>query len=387
MRQSFAGVAVAVPVKTPYSRVKEHSVAWYIGQVLRKLLEASGLEKSEVDGLALASYSNHPDSAAVMAEYFGLELSWLVDLPMGGASGVIALMRAARAVQAGDANVVACIGADTLMGGDFKKLIDNFSSFSRDYVRPYGAAGPNQVFALMTQYYMNRYGVRREDFGEICLAQRRSASHNPEALLRKPITMEDYLGARPICDPLCLLDCVMPCCGGEGFLVMSEGRARSAGLAFVTIAGAMETHNAYASDPVQHRAGWEKASADMYAMAGMTAADMGFLQAYDDYPLMVMLQLEGLGFCGPGEAAGFVRNTSLDVDGGGLPVNTNGGMLSAGQAGAAGGFLSVVEGIRQLNATPPGLQVPDLKAGLVSGYGYVNYDRGLCCSAAILRTQ
>ncbi len=351
------------------------------------MLDVSGLQKNEIDGLALSSYSNTPDSAAVMAEYFGLELSWLVDLPMGGASGVIALMRAARAVQGGDARVIACVGADTLMGEDFKKLIDNFSSFSRDYVKPYGAAGPTQVFALMTQYYMNRYEVKREDFGEICLAQRRSASHNPEALLRKPITMEDYLAAKPISDPLCMLDCVMPCCGGEGFLVMSEEKAQSAGLLYVTIAGAMETHNAYASDPVQYRAGWEKASGDMYAMAGMTAADMGFLQAYDDYPLIVMLQLEGLGFCGAGEAADLIRTTSLDVDGSGLPVNTGGGMLSAGQAGAAGGFLSVVEGIRQLTGIPPGLQVPDLKAGVVSGYGYVNYDRGLCCSAAILVTQ
>jgi acetyl-CoA acetyltransferase len=97
-----------------------------------------------------------------------------------------------------------------------------------------------------------------------------------------------------------------------------------------------------------------------------------------------MLQMEGLGFCGEGEAADFIQHTSLDVDGAGLPLNTCGGMLSAGQAGAAGGFLSVVEGIRQLIGTPPGLQVPDLKAGIVSGYGYVNYDRGLCCSAAIL---
>ncbi len=384
MRDSFKGVAVAVPVKTAYSRVKEHPASWYIGRVLRKLLDDSGLIKADVDGLALASYSNAPDSAAVMAEYFGLELSWVVDLPMGGASGVIALMRAARAVQSGDASVVACIGADTTMAEDFKKLIDNFSSFSRNFVRPYGAAGPNQVFALMTQHYMNKYQVRREDFGRICLAQRRAATHNPEALLRKPMTMEDYLAARPIADPLCLLDCVMPCCGGEGFLVMSEEQARSSRLPYVTVAGAMETHNAYASDPVQHRAGWAKASGDMYTMAGMRPADIDFLQAYDDYPLIVMLQLEGLGFCAAGGAADFVRNTSLDPDGAGLPVNTGGGMLSCGQAGAAGGFLSVVEGVRQLIGEAPGIQLPEAQAGIVSGYGYVNYDRGLCCSAAIL---
>jgi len=116
----------------------------------------------------------------------------------------------------------------------------------------------------------------------------------------------------------------------------------------------------------------------------MQPADMDFLQAYDDYPLIVMLQLEGLGFCAAGEAAEFVRNTSLDADGSGLPLNTGGGMLSCGQAGAAGGFLSVVEGVRQLTGTAPGIQIHKAEAGIVSGYGYVNYDRGLCCSAAIL---
>ena len=120
MRKYFSGVAVATPVKTPCSRVKEHLLVWPIGTVLKQLLDDSGVQRGEIDGLALSSYSNYPDSATVMPEYLGPELVWLVDLPMGGASGVIALMPAARAVQAGDANVVACIGAATLMGDDFK---------------------------------------------------------------------------------------------------------------------------------------------------------------------------------------------------------------------------------------------------------------------------
>jgi acetyl-CoA acetyltransferase len=109
------------------------------------------------------------------------------------------------------------------------------------------------------------------------------------------------------------------------------------------------------------------------------------LQAYDDYPIMVMIQLEDLGFCKKGDGPKFVRETDLTVTGEGLALNTCGGMLSAGQAGAAGGFLSVVEAMRQLTREPLGLQVPNASAGVVSGYGYINYDRGLCAAAAILQ--
>ena len=383
--ESYKGVAITAPVTLAYSKSSDHSSSWYVGGVLAELLAASKLAKRDIDGLALASYSLAPDLASTMAEHFGLELGWVADLLMGGSSGVIALRRAARAVQCGDAEVVACIGADALAGSDFKKLIDNFTSFSRDYVNPLGAAGPNGVFALITDHYMRQTGATREDFGTICVAQRKSAMDNPIALLRKPMTMDDYLSARPIATPLHLFDCVLPCCGGEGFLVMSEERARSLGLPYATVLGTMETHNAFASDSVQSRGGWEKASAAMYDAAGLGPEDMDFLQAYDDYPVIVMLQMEGLGFCAPGRAPEFVRKTSLTVEGGGLPLNTSGGQLSVGQAGAAGGFLGVVEGLRQLTDQPLGRLIPGASTGVVSGYGHVNYDRGICSAAAVLQ--
>ena len=383
--QDFKGIAITAPVTTAYSKSSEHPPSWYVGEVLAQLLSTSGLARRDIDGLSLASYSLAPDLASTMAEHFGLELGWVMDLLMGGSSGVIALRRAARAVQCGDAEVVACVGADALGGSQFKKLIDNFTTFSRDHVNPLGAAGPNGVFALITDHYMRHAGATREDFGTICVAQRKSAMDNPRALLRKPMTMDDYLAARAIATPLHLFDCVLPCCGGEGFLVMSEDRARSRGLPYVTVLGTLETHNAFASDPVQTRGGWEKASAAMYDAAGLGPEDMHFLQAYDDYPVIVMLQMEGLGFCAPRGAPGFVRATPLSVDGGGLPLNTSGGQLSVGQAGAAGGFLGVVEGLRQLTDQPLGRQVPGANVGVVSGYGHVNYDRGICTSAAILQ--
>ena len=121
----------------------------------------------------------------------------------------------------------------------------------------------------------------------------------------------------------------------------------------------------------------------LWAQAGLGPGDMAFVQAYDDYPVIVMLQLEALGFCAPGTAARFIAGRSLAADGE-LPLNTNGGMLSLGQAGAAGGFAGLTEAIRQLTGQALGAAVPDAQAGVVSCYGTVNYDRGLCSSAAVL---
>ncbi len=382
---SYAGVAVAVPITVEYAKVATHHPAWYIGRALQELIRVSDFSKQDINGLALSSYSNSPDSAAVMAEHFGLELDWLVDLPMGGASGIISLKRAARAIQCGDADVVACIGADALAGSSFKKLIDNFSTFTQDYINPHGAAAPNAIFAMITKSYMEQYGATREDFGTICVAQRQAALDNPVSLLRKPMSMEDYLAAPVIADPLHMFDCVMPCCGAEGYLVMSEERSRCRGLKYAVIKGAMETHNAFTGDDIQYRGGWEKASGRMYEQAALEPGDMDFLQAYDDYPVIVMLQMDGLGFCKQGEAPGFIRRTPLTVNGGGLPLNTGGGQLSVGQAGAAGGFLAVNEAISQVIGEPLGAQVPGATTGVVSGYGYVNYDRGICNCAAILQ--
>lgn len=384
----FDNVVATVPVTVPYEKKSEKSPHWFIGKAFSAMLARTNLKKSDIDGLALASYTLVPDSAAVMADYFKTEFSWVLDMPMGGVSGVIGLKRAARAIQVGDAEIIACIGADAMGNkNNFKSLIRNFSTFSRDHTYQYGAAGPSSLFAMKTSHYMDMFGAKMEDFGRICIAQREAAMENPLAMLRKPLSMEDYLCAMKLSDPLRLYDCVMPCSGAEGFLVMSAERALSLGLPTVKIGSAIESHNTYHDDDIQFRSGWAKYSEDMYHAASLGPEDMSFLQAYDDYPVMVMIQMEDLGFCKKGEGPQFVRETSLTVQGKGLALNTCGGMLSAGQAGAAGGFMSVVEAIRQLTGEPLGLQVPAATAGVVSGYGYVNYDRGICAAAAILQSS
>ena len=232
---------------------------------------------------------------------------------------------------------------------------------------------------------MDEYGATREDFGRLCVAQRTNAQQFPYALFRQPLSLDEYLNARPIAEPLHLFDCVMPCAGADGFLVMSIDRARSLGLPYVTILSAVERHNAYVDDAVQLRGGWAIDSDQLYASAGLGPEDIDCIETYDDYPVVSMLQLEDLGFCQKGEAAQFVRNTPLTCDGGGLPHNTSGGQLSVGQAGSAGGFLGLVEGLRQVTGQALGGQVEDAHTGLVSGFGMVNYDRGLGAAATIIQ--
>jgi len=304
-------------------------------------------------------------------------------VPFGGASGVVQLRRAARAVQSGDADVVACLAGDTNHVDSFRLTLANFSQFARDAVYPYGAGGPNASFAFLTAYYMRAHGAKREDFGKLCVAQRANALKFPHALFKKPLTLEEYLAARPIAEPLHLFDCVMPCAGADGFLVLAEDRAKRLGVRYARLLGTIERHNAFASDPVQVRAGWALDRADLYEQAGAGPNDMDFVQTYDDYPVISVMQLEDLGFCAKGEAPGFIRQHSFTWDGS-FPLNTSGGQLSVGQAGAAGGSLGLVEALRQLTRQAEARQVNDAKLGLVSGFGMINFDRGLGSGAAIL---
>ena len=383
MRQDYAGVAVAVPVTVPYVRYSILAAHWWLARSLSDLLKISSLKKADIDGLSVSSFTLAPDTAIGLTQHLGLSPRWLDHVPYGGASGIVALRRAARAVQAGDAEVVACLAGDTNHVDSFRLTLANFSQFARDAVYPYGAGGPNASFAFLTAYYMRTYGATREDFGKLCVAQRANALKFPHALFKKPLSLDEYLSARPIADPLHLFDCVMPCAGAEAFLVLSSERAESLKIPFARLLGTIERHNAFPSDPVQMRAGWALDKDELYRQAGAAPSDMSFVQTYDDYPVISLMQLEDLGFCGKGEGPGFVRRHSFTHDGS-FPINTSGGQLSVGQAGAAGGFLGLVEAVRQLTGQAPGRQVKDAKLGLVSGFGMINYDRGIASGAAIL---
>ncbi|MBN9031862.1 MAG: thiolase family protein [Rhizobiales bacterium] len=383
VRKSYDGIVAAVPVSVPYERYSIESAHWWIARALKGLCEGAGIDHRDIDGFAMASFTTAPDSAVGLTQHLGLSPRWLDHVPMGGVAGVVSLRRAARAVQAGDADIVACVAGDTNQVDTFRKTVAHFSRFAQDASYPYGAGGANASFALIARYYMNRFGARREDFGKLCVAQRANALKNPHALMKTPLTLDDYMRARPIAEPLHLFDCVMPCAGAEAFLIMREETASALGLPFARILSTIERHHAFAEDEVQYRGGWARDVGELYAMAGITPSEIDVVQTYDDYPVISMMQFEDLGFCAKGEAPDFVRSHSFEIDGS-FPHNTSGGQLSAGQAGAAGGHLGIVECLRQVTGRAGPTQVEQARIGLASGFGMINYDRGLSSGAVIL---
>jgi acetyl-CoA acetyltransferase len=382
-RKAYDDVVLCAPVTVPYRRYSTNTAHWWIGRALRALTKQAGLPPKDLDGLTVSSFTVGPDTAIGLTQHFGLSPRWLDHVPFGGASGIVALRRAARAVAAGDADLVACVAGDTNHVDSFRKTLSTFSRFAQDAAYPYGSGGANASFALIARNYMNTYGARREDFGKICVAQRDNAQAVPHALMKKRLTLDDYMAARAISDPIHLFDCVMPCAGAEAFLVCRGATASSLGLTSVRLLSTIERHNAFPEDAIQVRGGWAVDAGELWSMAGVAPHDVDFVETYDDYPVISMMQLEDLGFCKKGEAAEFVRAHTLTNDGS-FPHNTCGGQLSVGQAGAAGGYLGLVEAIRQLTDTALGTQVLNARIGLVSGFGMITYDRGLASGAAIL---
>lgn len=384
--KSYEGAVVCAPITVPYSRFSSETAHWWAGAALAELAAGTGLGPKDFDGFCFSSFSSVPDSAVGMMQHLGLSPRWMDHIPTGGASGVMALRRAARAVQAGDAEVVACVAADTNQIDSFRQTLAGFSRFSQDASYPYGFGGPNATFALICDNFMREFGLSRGDFAKLCVAQRDNALSNPTALMKKPLTREQYMEARPIADPIHLFDCVMPCAGADAFVVTTPQKAEELGLSTARMNGAIERHNAFAEDPIQVRGGWEKDIDDLWSAAGCGPENMDTLQAYDDYPVIVAMQLADLGFCAKHDLSDFIASNDFTISGS-LPLNTNGGQLSAGQAGAAGGFQNVTEALRQILRCPLGDQVPDARCALVSGFGLVNYDRGVCTGAAVLEQE
>ena len=189
----------------------------------------------------------------------------------------MALRRAARAVQAGDADVVACIAGDTNHVDSFRLTLANFSQFARDAVYPYGAGGPNASFAFLTAYYMHKHGATREDFGKLCVAQRATRSSSTRALFKKPLSWRSTWrrGRSPSRCTSSIASCLAP----APRLFWSCPRIAPSRWACLMrgCCGTIERHNAFATDPVQMRAGWALDRDDLYRQAGAGPEDMDFV--------------------------------------------------------------------------------------------------------------
>lgn len=379
---SCASARIVGVGQTLYEKRSDKAIQRLIFEAADAALTSAGLTMRQVDGIALTCFILPPDNVTTVAEHFGIEARFLFQGVYGGASSIIGMMHAARAIRDGDAEVVLCVAADSFDVASHNQTLDNFNGSVRDYMSPFGFGGANGMFALHTRLYMERNGARREDFGKLAISQRENALQNPNALFKVPLTMDDYLNARQIADPLRLYDCVLPCVGADCVVMVSEKLARTLPGPKVRIAAGGEYHNFPAEDVYSLSAGWEGLSGRMYERAGLGPKDMQFAQLYDDYPVMEFIQLEGLQISPKGRTHEWIRAHDVTYRGD-FPINTGGGQLSAGQAGAAGGMIGVVEAVTQLRGEAGARQV-DCRRGLVSGYGMVAYGRGLSTSAAIL---
>jgi acetyl-CoA acetyltransferase len=349
-----------------------------LGHAAKAALEDAGLEAVDVDGLGVASFSLAPDKAVDLAWRLGLSVRWLMDDAGGGASALNLLQHACRAVEAGDAETILLLAGDALSSADFRRLADEYSTATRDHLAPIPAGGPNALFALVTRRHMQAHGLGRDAYGRVVVAQRAWAGLNPGALFREPLTMEEYLAAPIVADPLSLYDCVPIVVGANAVVVAGWGSRRPA----VEIAGLRASHNYDHQEGDGLTTGLAEIASRLWEDAALGPEEAAVVSVYDDYPVMVLIQLADLGFVPHGDLERFTRER---VETRQLPLNTSGGQLCAGQAGAGGGMHGLVEVVRQLRGEAGDRQVAGAATAVVTGYGAVVYRYGASSSAAVLR--
>jgi acetyl-CoA acetyltransferase len=369
--------------ETEFVRDSDRTAESFMAEAIALALADAGLNAREVQGLAVTNL-HLPDDSAYTAEHLGFELDWVLKGDQGGAAAIISLIRARHAIEAGYIDIAVCAAGDNralAREHDVTRPLNDYSR--RNFVDPYGYGGPNSLFALVQRLHMHRYGTTAEQLGKIAVTFRKHAGLNPNALLRDPMTIDDYLKSRMISDPIRLFDCVMPCCGGDAVVVAAEDVAERLGRAPVYIGRGAERINYQIRErlPDKLTMGFKPIAEKMLGPADRARVD--FLQCYDDYPIAILMTLEDLGYCRKGVGGAFVETTDLSFDGD-LPMNTGGGQLSAGQPGLAGGYLHVVEAVRQLRGEAGARQVPEARRGLVTGIGLLSYHSNVAANAAVI---
>lgn len=366
--------------EVPYVRRTEAMTADLLGEAFQMLLAESGLERTDIDGLGVASFSLKPDRCIDMAWRLGLNLKWSLDDGHGGASGINMLRHAVAAIECGHARHIALISGDVFGPTDFQELAANYNRTTRDHLAPLRIANPNTLFALLTKRHMSRYDLQREDYGALVVSQRIWAEANPNAVYRAPLSMEDYLSAPPIADPLSIYDCV-PVVAGANAILVSHASCVPAGQPAVEILAVDCNYNIDDQRGDGLTTGLKQMADPLFSAAGVRRSDLDVISVYDDYPVMTLVQMQDMGLIAPENTREFLHDTLLAER---FPLNTSGGQLSAGQAGAAGGMHGMTEVVRQMLGRASDRQLPRADRGLVCGYGMVEYRYGMCANAAIL---
>jgi len=348
-------------------------------------LDDAGLSVPDVDGMAVFRVG---DSVlpAILAQSLGIrDLKWFVDQFGGGSASHSIVGQAALAIHAGVAETVVCYRAlnarsEFRMGGTGRPLVD---AVETQYQAPFGYFTPPQQFAMATRAHMDRHGTTAEQLGTIAVQQRANAMLNERAMMRKPMTLDDYLASRWVVEPLRLFDCCLETDGAVALVLTSAERARDLPHVPVLISGAgwgsgQTLYSNQQPDPTRTAA--TEMARRLFEMAGVGPEDIDVAELYDCFTYSVLVQLEDYGFCDKGEGGAFVESGATAL-GGPLPVNTHGGFLSEGYVH---GLNHVYEAVSQLRGDAGARQVPDARVALSTAQaGYVSGN----CSALVLRRE
>lgn len=314
-------------------------------------LDDAGLDRTAIDGLVV----NRASSYQRVGETLGIDPAWSVQLDATGRMSGASIIESAMAIRAGLATTVALV-----YGNNGRSVRINYGGSERagnDPFAPWGFTSPGAFHALMFQRHAALYGTSAEHLAEVAVAFRHHASLNELAVRQDPITIEDYMESRYICEPLRLLDYCQINDGGVALIMTTADRAADLRQPPVRVAGVgaadQLTGATFPPDDFWFRA-LRKSAQDSFGMAGVGPGDVDALMAYDNFTPTVLFTLEGLGYCEPGESGKFVQDGALGL-GGRLPTNTNGGHLSESYMQ---GWSLNVEAVRQIRGECGDRQVP-----------------------------
>jgi acetyl-CoA acetyltransferase len=338
-----------------------------MAQGIQRALADAGLTLRDVDGVFCAT-TQARTSAMSLLEYLGLPDAYTDSTIVGGSSFEIHVAHAHAALEAGLCNVA------VIAYGSTQRTVGRRASSAREYnpyETPFRPFLPASAYAMAASRHMFEFGTTREQLAEVAVAAREWALLNPAAWEKKPLTIADVLGARPVSEPFTVRDCCLVTDGGGAVVMVRTDRARDMAKPPVPVLGWGQavTHAAISSMPDLTRTGAIQSGAAAYAMAGMAPADMDVLALYDAFTINTILFLEDLGFCPKGEGGRFVQDGRIGPTGD-LAVNTNGGGLSYCHPGMYGLFL-LIEAVRQLRGECGVRQVAAAEAALVHGNGGV----------------
>jgi acetyl-CoA acetyltransferase len=370
MKAMNEAAAVTGVGETVYARgVSDRSSLALQLQASLAAVRDAGLAPGDIDGVIPMS-----NGLALTEDFIGAfginDMRFSAMVPMGGASPVAALQLAAAVISAGVCRHVLLPTGRDGRGGDASARVRQLAAFRTvaEFEMPLGAFAPVQLYAAMARRHMETFGTTSRDFAEIAVSTRRHAMTHPNAIMQKPMTVEDHQASRMISDPFRLLDCSLENCGAAAVVVSAAAPARDLRRKPVWIMAAAEGHPDSPLSITQRadltRLGIAKAADRAFATAGIGRHDIDVAEIYDCFTYIVLCQLEDLGFCEKGEGGPFVRDGNLSL-GGKLPVNTHGGALSQGHMV---GMNHIVELVRQLRGEAAN-QVADARFGLVTGFG------------------